>query len=98
MQKYPDSVSRVRPPNTTSPNTLAALPRSQYATDFSLVLGKKPGFVFFAFCPSDLPNTDKSDDEPNSGVTPPEVADDSRLVLVSNALIYLGDTALKRLV
>jgi hypothetical protein len=38
---YPDSVNRVRPPNTTIPNTLAALPRSQYATDFELVSGKK---------------------------------------------------------
>ena len=37
---YPDSVSLVRPPNTTSPNTLAALPSSQYATALSLVSGK----------------------------------------------------------
>jgi hypothetical protein len=33
-------VSLVRPPNTTIPNTLAALPSSQYATLFELVLGK----------------------------------------------------------
>jgi len=38
---YPDSVSRVRPPNITIPKTLAALPRSQYATALSLVAGKK---------------------------------------------------------
>jgi len=29
---YPDSVRRVSPPKTTMPKTLAALPRSQYAT------------------------------------------------------------------
>jgi hypothetical protein len=40
MEAYPDSVSLVRPPNTTMPNTLAALPSSQYATLFELVLGK----------------------------------------------------------
>ena len=38
---YPDSVSLVRPPNTTMPKTLAALPKSQYATTFSLTSGKK---------------------------------------------------------
>lgn len=37
---YPDSVSRVRPPNTTMPKTLAALPNNQYATDFDVVFGK----------------------------------------------------------
>ena len=37
---YPDSVSRVRPPNTTMPKTLAALPNNQYATLLELVLGK----------------------------------------------------------
>jgi len=36
----PDSVNRVRPPNTTIPKTLAALPNSQYATDFELTSGK----------------------------------------------------------
>ena len=35
----PDSVSLVRPPNTTIPKTLVALPSSQYATTFSLVSG-----------------------------------------------------------
>lgn len=35
-------MSLVRPPNTTIPNTLAALPSSQYATPFELVLGKLP--------------------------------------------------------
>lgn len=37
---YPDSVSRVRPPKTTIPNTLAALPSNQYATLFDVVSGK----------------------------------------------------------
>jgi hypothetical protein len=36
---YPDSVSRVKPPNMTIPKTLAALPRSQYATALSVVFG-----------------------------------------------------------
>lgn len=40
---YPDSVSRVRPPKTTMPKTLAALPINQYATPLELVLGQ---FVF----------------------------------------------------
>jgi hypothetical protein len=35
----PDSVSLVQPPNTTIPKTLAALPRSQYATIFSVTSG-----------------------------------------------------------
>ena len=37
---YPDSVNRVKPPKTTIPKTLAALPSSQYATILSLDLGK----------------------------------------------------------
>lgn len=37
---YPDSVRRVRPPKTTMPKTLTALPSSQYATDLELVSGK----------------------------------------------------------
>lgn len=37
---YPDSVNRVRPPNTTIPKTLAALPNNQYATPFEDVCGK----------------------------------------------------------
>jgi len=37
---YPDSVSRVKPPSITIPKTLAALPKSQYATALSLVSGK----------------------------------------------------------
>jgi hypothetical protein len=37
---YPDSVRRVRPPKTTMPKTLAALPSSQYATLLEDVLGK----------------------------------------------------------
>lgn len=43
----PDSVSLVRPPNTTIPKTLAALPRSQYATTLSLVFGKNEDLVDF---------------------------------------------------
>lgn len=41
MGTYPDSVRRVSPPKTTIPNTLAALARSQYATAFELVSGKR---------------------------------------------------------
>lgn len=37
---HPDSVSLVKPPKTTIPNTLAALPSSQYATVLVDVLGK----------------------------------------------------------
>ena len=37
---YPDSVSLVKPPNTTIPKTLNALPKSQNATDFDDVSGK----------------------------------------------------------
>lgn len=40
MYTNPDSVKRVNPPKITIPKTLAALPRSQYATDLSLILGK----------------------------------------------------------
>lgn len=41
---YPDSVSRVNPPNMTMPKTLAALPINQYATFLSEVSGKKAFF------------------------------------------------------
>lgn len=37
---YPDSVSRVKPPNITMPKTLAALPNNQYATLFDVRSGK----------------------------------------------------------
>lgn len=37
---YPDSVSRVNPPKTTIPNTLAALPSNQYPTTLLVVSGK----------------------------------------------------------
>lgn len=43
----PDSVSRVRPPKTTIPKTLAAEPSSQYATLLLLVSGNELVFVFF---------------------------------------------------
>jgi hypothetical protein len=41
---YPDSVNLVNPPKTTIPNTLAAEPKSQYATMFEEVSGKNPVF------------------------------------------------------
>ena len=44
MDSYPDSVKRVQPPKTTMPNTLAALPSSQYATPLELVSGKLEAF------------------------------------------------------
>lgn len=37
----PDSVNRVRPPNTTMPKTLTALPTSQYPTILELVSGNE---------------------------------------------------------
>jgi hypothetical protein len=45
---HPDSVKRVRPPKMTMPNTLAALPNSQYATELLVRFGKNDscfGFV-----------------------------------------------------
>lgn len=51
-RKYPDSVSLVRPPKTTIPNTLPADANSQYATVFEDVSGKKPFFPFAFACPS----------------------------------------------
>lgn len=59
---YPDSVRRVKPPNTTIPKTLAALPNSQYATTFWLVLGKPLFFAFVAFLLIDLPRDERDDD------------------------------------
>ena len=53
-ETYPDSVNRVRPPNTTMPNTLAALPNNQYATPFEDVSGKNRLPEAFAFCLSAL--------------------------------------------
>jgi len=50
METNPDSVKRVNPPNITIPKTLAALPRSQYATDLSLILGKLDDLAFVALC------------------------------------------------
>jgi len=41
MEIYPDSVRRVSPPKTTMPNTLAALPSSQYPTALELESGKR---------------------------------------------------------
>jgi hypothetical protein len=41
---YPDSVNLVSPPKTTIPKTLAAEPKSQYATVFEELSGKNPLF------------------------------------------------------
>jgi hypothetical protein len=43
-KRYPDSVNLVSPPKTTIPNTLAAEPKSQYATVVEEVSGKNPLF------------------------------------------------------
>jgi hypothetical protein len=51
---YPDSVRRVSPPKTTMPKTLAALPRSQYATTFDDVSGKDEFFFWLLFPVSSL--------------------------------------------
>lgn len=48
MYTNPDSVKRVNPPKITIPKTLAALPRSQYATDLSLILGKLDDWALVA--------------------------------------------------
>ena len=71
---YPDSVRRVRPPNTTIPKTLAALPNSQYATAFWLVLGKKR-LLPFAFFPLFDPLIDETGvDWGSLGVAVPDTA------------------------
>ena len=62
---YPDSVRRVKPPNTTMPKTLAALPSSQYATLLDVVLGKLldlllPSAVVAASAKMALPALDPS--------------------------------------
>jgi len=83
---YPDSVSLVRPPNTTSPNTLAAPPRSQYATTWSLVSGKKD---FFDFSPLTFLIVLLKDERGDAGLrfTPCfKVAVDAEGLLVRNAL------------
>ena len=49
VHNYPDSVSLVNPPNTTIPKTLAALPKSQYATALSLISGNEFDFGFARF-------------------------------------------------
>jgi hypothetical protein len=62
---YPDSVSLVRPPKTTMPKTLAALPRSQYATIFSLKSGK---YLFRSLAALILwLREDRGDDSPDLG-------------------------------
>lgn len=50
-------MSLVRPPNTTIPKTLAALPRSQYATVLDDVSGKDDDELFL-FCPAASPSLD----------------------------------------
>ncbi len=65
MKLYPDSVSLVRPPKTTMPKTLAALPRSQYATIFSLKSGK---YLFRSLAALILwLREDRGDDSPDLG-------------------------------
>jgi len=51
---YPDSVSLVRPPNTTIPKTDAALPNNQYATGLEVVFGKNSVILFPLFLGADL--------------------------------------------
>lgn len=69
----PDSVSLVRPPNTTIPKTLAALPRSQYATTLSLVFGNNEDLVGFlavsAFRLIDLLREESVDGPPKGDVS-----------------------------
>lgn len=56
---YPDSVNRVNPPNTTIPNTLAALPSNQYPTTLLVVSGKNAALAFvLAPFKAALPDTD----------------------------------------
>ena len=58
---YPDSVNRVRPPKTTIPNTLAALPSNQYPTTLLVVSGKKANFTFvLASFKAVVPDTDSA--------------------------------------
>ena len=54
MFTNPDSVKRVNPPKTTIPKTLAALPRSQYATDLWLIFGKLDDFDVASAAPSSM--------------------------------------------
>ena len=63
---HPDSVRRVRPPKTTIPNTLAALPSNQYATSLSLTSGNRflPSFAVFVV----LLRADSGDD--STGLVP----------------------------
>lgn len=49
QQTYPDSVNLVNPPKITIPKTLAALPKSQYATVLLLTSGKRD-FALVAPC------------------------------------------------
>lgn len=51
-------MSRVSPPKTTMPKTLAALPRSQYATTFDDVSGKDEFCFWLLFPVSSLPVLD----------------------------------------
>ena len=49
IYNYPDFISLVNPPNTTILKTLAALPKSQYATALSLISRNKFDFGFVRF-------------------------------------------------
>jgi len=69
----PDSVSRVSPPNMTIPNTLAAEPSNQYATDFELVSGHDELFdevdlVFVAMSCANAPSGDVDDDDGGAAI------------------------------
>lgn len=59
-------------------------------------MGKKPGFVFPAVCPIDLPKTNEGDDEPLADARVFPVADDARLELVLNAFVGLENAPLTK--
>lgn len=91
MNLYPDSVRRVRPPNTTIPKTLAALPSSQYATTLWLVLGKKRLRTFAPF-PLIAPPIDGTGIDCGSlGVAVPDTAAELPRRLELKNLMDLGD-------
>lgn len=64
-------------PNTTIPKTLAALPKSQYATTFSLVSGKKRAFPFRLLTRIDVFRDERGDDDLGFGTVSLEIASES---------------------
>lgn len=64
----PDSVRRVRPPKMTMPKTLAAEPRSQYATDGELVCGQEEGLAGLPSCNRTLEAVNSWPKPPNGDV------------------------------